>query len=251
MGSTSSNDFVAIYIALFVIIIMGVVLKHVLRNQNETRRQIPLMVIAGVLLVLEIVKQVYHIICGDWHTWYIPLHFCSYFLVWYAVALFTRGKIRQTMYACSLTGGFIVSLLLLVAPRMILHSATVDIFANFNNFHTFFYHIGVMAYWIWMLLLKVYHYETAHLKRTIVFHIGFFFVTIIGAHVFQENFTNVLRADIAIMEDLRLSAGQFTYTMVLFLVGVGAISLVASAVHFIMKKLYHKNLNQDELTNNQ
>ena len=251
MGSTSKTDFFAIYLALFVIIIAGVILKHALRNKNETVRHIPLMVLAGVLFILEIVKQLYHIIGGTWHTWYIPLHFCSYFLVWYTVALLTRGKIRQSMYACSLVGGIIVTLLLLIAPRMILHSATINVFASFNNFHTFVYHAGVMAYWIWMLMLKVYHYENSHLKRTIVFHICFFFVTIIGAHVFHENFTNVLRSDIGLMENLRLSAGQFTYTMALLLVGIGAISLVTGILHLVMKKLYKENLNQEELTNNQ
>ena len=250
MGSTSRTDFVAIYLALFAIIIMGVILKHVLRNKSENMRHLPLMVIAGVLFVLEIIKQVYHIVCGTWHTWYIPLHFCSYFLVWYTVSFFARGKVRQSMYACSLTGGIIVSILLLVAPRMILHSATVNIFGNFNNFHTFFYHMGVMAYWIWMLMLIVYHHETCHLKRTVIFHIVFFFVTIIGAHAFHENFTNVLHSDISIMEEIRLSAGQFNYTVALFLVGIVAISLVSGVIHLVMKKLYKENLNEEELTNN-
>ena len=250
MGSTTQSDFVSIYLALCVIIITGVVLKYTLRNKDEKVRHLPLMIVAIVLLVLEIIKQTYHIICGDWKAWYIPLHFCSYFLIWYTVALFTRGKVRQTMYACSLTGGIIVSLLMLVAPRMILHSATTDIFGEFNHFHTFFYHMGVMAYWIWMLMLKVYHHQSHHLLRTILFHLSMFFVTIIGAHIFNANFTNVLHSDISIMEDLRLTAGQFTYTIVLLLVGISAISLVSASIHFVMKKLYKQNLNREELTNN-
>jgi len=250
MGKTTQAEFMAIYLALFVIITLGIIFKHVLRNKNEAIRHIPLMVIAISLLVLEIVKQVYHIVCHDWKTWYIPLHFCSYFLVWYTIASFTRGKVRQTMYACSLTGGIIVSILLLIAPNLILHDATTNIFGNFNNFHTYVYHMGVMAYWIWMLMLNVYHHQQKHLIHTILLHMQMFFITIIGAHIFDENFTNVLCSDIGIMENLRLSAGQFTYTVVLFLVGISAVALISSCTHFIIKKLYRQNLNQEELTNN-
>lgn len=248
MINDTQADFVAIWLALFVILILGVVLKYVLRNKTEAVRHIPLMVVAGSLLILEVVKQVYHIIYGDWNPWHIPLHFCSYFLVWYGVALFSRGGIRQTMYACSLNGGILVSILLLIAPRMILHSATTDILGCFNHFHTFVYHVGVMAYSVWLIMLNVYHPNRQHVIRSVIFHTILFFCTIAGAHIFHENYTNVLYADINLMENLRLSAGQFTYTCVLLLVGVIGISIVANATYFVMNKLYQKNLNKQKLT---
>ena len=250
MGKITQSDFMSIYIALFVILTVGVVLRHVLRNATEKVRHIPLMVLTVVLLLLEIAKQTYHIVCGDWVTWYIPLHFCSYFLVWFTVALCTRGKVRQTMYACSLTGGIIVSILLLITPQMILHEATTNIFGKFNYFHTYFYHMGVMAYWIWMLMLKVYHHEPQHFRYTIILHVAFFFATIIGAHTFHENFTNVLGSDIKVLEELRVAIGQFPYTMLLLLIGIGSIALVSGVTHLVVKKLYRQNLNQDELKNN-
>ncbi len=248
MGYNTEAEFMAIFLALFVILIMGVILKHALRNKTEAVRHIPLMIVGAFILLFEVTKQTYHLVNHNWNTWHVPLHFCSYFLVWYGVALFTRGKIRQIMYSCSLVGGILVSLLLCIAPDMILHNATTDIFGSFDHFHTYFYHMAVMAYWIWMLMLNVYHPQRQHLITTIILHGIFFFVTIIGAHVFQTNYTNVLHSDISIMETLRYNAGQFTYTIVLALVGVLAVSIVASSIYYITKKLYKQNLNKEKIT---
>ena len=248
MGYNTQAEFMLMFIGLFVILVVGVILRHTLKKSSETIRHIPLMVLAALILLLEIAKQVYHIAVGDWHTWYIPLHFCSYFLVWYAVALCTRGTVRQIMYACSLIGGITVTILLFASPRMILFSALDNIWDTFNHFHTYFYHMGVVAYWIWMLMLNVYHPKRVHIYQVVVLHLAFFFVTIIGAHVFQENFTNVLNSEnIAILEHFRLTAGQFPYTVVLLLVGVGVITIVSCTTYFVLRKLYHHNLNQDEL----
>jgi len=50
------------------------------------------------------------------------------------------------------------------------------------------------------------------------------------------------------METLRYNAGQFTYTIVLALVGVLAVSIVASSIYYITKKLYKQNLNKEKNT---
>ena len=247
MGYTQA-EFIHMFLALFVVLVLGVILKYSLRKKSAAVRQIPLMVLAAAILILEVIKQSYHLINGDWSTWYIPFHFCSYFLVWYAVALCSRGRLRQIMYFCSLVGGILVTILLFVAPRMILHTAASSVFDTFDHFHTFFYHMGVVAYWVWMLMLNVYHPERKHIYCAVIAHTVFFFVTIAGAHIFHTNYTNVLTADIGILEELRLSVGQFPYTIVLLMVGVVAITTVSCATYFIMKKLYRQNLNQEKLT---
>ena len=244
MGYTQA-EFFTMFLALFVILIMGVIFKFTLRKAPLAKRQIPVNTLGAIILILEVVKQGYHIINGDWITWYIPLHFCSFFLVWYAVALFTRGKIRQLMYFCSISGGFLVSVLMFIAPRMILHDAAHDVLGSFNHFHTFFYHMGVVAYWVWMLMLNVYKPERGHIRKAVMIYTGFYFVVITGAFIFQENYTNVLRSDIGMLENLRQTAGQFTYDILLFGIGIVAITIVTNITYFVMSKLYQRYLQKN------
>jgi|GEM_PF-6729388 len=246
MGYTQA-EFFTMFFALFIILVLGVIFKFTLRKATLAVRQIPINTLGAVILILEIIKQGYHLIVGDWRVWFIPLHFCSFFLVWYAVALFTRGKVRQLMYFCSISGGFLVSVLLFIAPRMILHDAVNDVWGSFDHFHTFFYHMGVVAYWVWMLMLNIYKPERSHIRTTVMIYTGFYFVVIAGAFLFRENFTNVLYSDIGILENLRTSTSQFTYDILLLAIGIAAITLVSTATYFAMSKLYQRYLQKNAI----
>ena len=243
MGYTQA-EFFTMFIALFVILIVGVILKFVLGKQSLAVRQIPLHVIGASLLILEVIKQAYHIYMRNWHPWFLPLHFCSFFLVWYGVALFTRGKIRQLMYFCSLTGGFMVSVLLFAAPRLILHDAAHSVWDSFDHFHTFFYHMGMVAYWIYMLMLNIYQPNRQHIKKCTVLYACFYFVVIAGAFTFRTNYTDVLYSSLAALDNFRLSAGQFAYDILLLGFGIGSIAGVSYLTYFVTSKLYQRYLNK-------
>ena len=246
MGYTQA-EFFSMFFTLFIILVLGVIFRFTLRKAPLSIRQIPLSVLGAIILILEVVKQVYHVAAGDWKTWYIPLHFCSFFLVWYAIALFTRGKTRQLMYFCSITGGVMVSILLFIAPRMILHDAAQDVWGSFDRFHTFFYHMGVVAYWVWMIMLDVYHPERQHIYQNIIIYTIFYFFVLAGAYIFHENFTNVLTSAIGALENFRLSTGQFAYNLVLFSIGVGSIALFSWLTYLVMSKLYQHYLRKNSL----
>lgn len=243
MGYTQA-EFFTMFIALFLILTVGVILKFVLGKKSLAVRQIPLHIIGASLLILEVIKQTYHIYMHNWHVWFLPLHFCSFFLVWYALALCTRGKLRQLMYFCSITGGFMVSVLLFVAPRMILHDAAHDVWGSFDHFHTFFYHMGVVAYWIYLILLNVYQPDRQHIKRCILLYTAFYFVVLIGAFTFHENYTDVLHSSLAALDNFRLSAGQFAYDILLLGFGIGCIAGVSFLTYFVTSKLYQHYLNK-------
>lgn len=233
------------FVALFIVLMLGVIFRHVLKKAPLAIRQIPLHVLGATILILEVIKQAYHLIIGDWHVWFLPLHFCSFFLVWYGLALFTRGKTRQLMYFCSITGGIMVSILLFIAPRMILHDAAHDIWSCFDHFHTFFYHMGVVAYWVWMIMLDIYHPERIHIRKAIMIYSIFYFVVIAGAYIFHENFTDVLRSSFTPFDNFRIAVGQFAYDIALLAIGIGSIALVSTLTYYNMNKLYQRNLQKN------
>lgn len=245
MGYTHA-EFVVMFLALFIILVLGVILRFTLKNKPLAIRQIPLQIIAASLVLIEIVKQIYRISTGTWTTRCLPFHFCSFFLIWFAVALFTRGKTRQLMYFCSLTGGFIMTIVMYFAPRIILQEASSVFWDSFNHYHTFFFHMGVVAYWIWMLMLNIYQPDHHHVKKAIILYTTFYFVTIAGAFIFKENFADVLYPSLKVFDQFRLTAGQFAYDVGLLTVGVGLTACVAHLVFFATSKLYQHNLKENQ-----
>ena len=236
-------EFINMFSALVIVLGLGIIFRITLKNKSFAIRQIPIHVVGATILILEVVKQTYHIIHGDWHAWFLPLHFCSFFLVWYAVALFTRGKVRQLMYFCSLTGGILVSILLFAAPSMILHDASRDIWSCFDHVHTYFYHIGMFAYWVWLLMLDIYQPEREHIKKTILVYTSFYFVVLAGAYIFHENFTDALYSSVNAFNTARLKIGQFLYDTILIGVGIGAITGISFLTYHLLNKVrQHKNV---------
>ena len=84
-------------IILISIILVAFTLGHALKNKSDKIRNIPLIIIAVIILVLEVIKQVRAIVTG-YSGWTIPLHFCSFFMVWFPLAQFTTGKVKQSWY---------------------------------------------------------------------------------------------------------------------------------------------------------
>ena len=144
MGYTKAV-FINMFSALAVVILLGVVLKLTLGKKSLAVRQIPLHVIGFSLVVFEIVKQTVYICKGTWNTWCLPLHFCSFFLIWFAVALVTRGRLRQLMYFCSLTGGVIMTVVLYFSPTAVLPEASKNFWDTFEHGHSYFFHISVFS----------------------------------------------------------------------------------------------------------
>lgn len=248
MGYTQA-EFINMFAALFVILVLGIILRLTLKNKTLAIRQIPLHIVGATLVGIEVVKQVYHICVGDWNTWFLPFHFCSFFLIWYAIALCTRGNIRQLMYFCSLTGGVIVTAVMYVAPHIILQDGARIFWDTFNHGHTYFFHMGVVAYWIWMLMLDIYQPQRQHIKKTVLLYGAFFLVTVAAAFIFHENYTDVLSSSLAGFENFRLTAGQFIYDICLLLVGFSVITGMAFLLYIAISKFKTYQMKQSKNKN--
>ncbi len=245
MGYTHA-EFVVMFMALFVILVLGVILRFTLKNKPLAIRQIPLHILGATIVIIEIVKQIYRIAEGTWTTRCLPFHFCSFFLIWYGLALITRGKFRQLMYFCSLIGGITVTVFMYCAPRIILVDAAHTFWDSFSHFHAFFFHMSVVAYWVWMLMLNIYQPDYQHIKKAVMLYTAFYFVTIAGAFIFKENYADVLYPSLKVFDQFRLTAGQFAYDVALLAVGIGLITGMSYAAYFITSKLYRHNLKQNQ-----
>ncbi len=228
-------------LGLAVVLLLGITLRQLLKNKALWIREIPLQVLAGLTLLLEVAKQVYHLfILDDWYPWFLPMHFCSYFLIWYAFALCSRGRVRQIAYACSLYGGIIMTAVLLVAPRLILMDACQNIFASFSPFHSYVFHLIVVAYWAWLLLLRVYQPNKNHIWQATLLHWGMFALSISAAYAFNTNYVQVLTSTLGLLEKVRLGAGQFVYNLLIFTGGGLLVAGVGTATYCATNSCYHR-----------
>ena len=189
------------------VVMLGIsVLLHVLLKHKSLRvRMIPIQVIAVILVVLEIFKQVISFSKG-YDLYHIPLHFCSLVLFSLPAFAFYRGKYAQQV--ASIAVGFTASVFVLTAiyPDLIYGGGEVPLFfVRFLSFHTVTFHNLAMFAFMLMVALNVYEPRRGDWKYPVFFIGGYCIVAAIISHLIDTNFNNLYRCNVAPLEAIRLS----------------------------------------------
>ena len=225
---------------LVIIIVLGILLNFLLKNKSDKIKNLPLTFIAITLVVLEIIKQVYHIKRGTWTTWHIPIHFCSSFIFWLPFAQFSNGKIKDLAYACAMSAGVLMTFIFYLDPTSIFGNACDNPLASFPTFHTFTFHFLAVAYWIWLWIFKLYSPNKNHIYK-VGFIFGIYYLVIIAsAYLLNTNYTNVLYSVNEGMQAIRLKIGTPLFLILLFTLAVLGIMAICFLIYWSQKKLQDK-----------
>lgn len=224
MFNWTKDEIQIVPITLMVIIFLSVIINFYLRNKSEKIKRIPLLIITIIVLILEIIKQVYSLIKG-YDLWKLPLHFCSIFLFVFSFASFGKGPLRKIGDVISLSGGFAVLIAFLISPRNIIGNACENVFANFDQFHTFTYHFLVFFYFFILISSNLVKAKFSDIKYIITTVLGYAIIAIVAGYSLNINYCSVLQNNYSFLEAIRLSCGPRIYLICLIIFGICALSL--------------------------
>lgn len=232
MFSWSSSQIVVLPLVLIIVIALAVITSYLTRNKSELVKRIPLIVIASVMLILEVVKQIYNMVIG-YNFWTLPFHFCSLFLYFYPLASFFKGKVAEFGKTMSYVCGTLFLMLFYIDPTSIIGNSCDEIFATFSSFHTFTYHHLIILFYLILLISKLYHPTKWSFLYGAIGIAIYGIVAVPLAHILNVNFCNILHNSIPILENIRLLHGQVLYTCVMFFLGFAGAELVVGASYLI------------------
>ena len=230
MGLWTMTHFITVIPAFIVFIALALLIARLLKNKSERIKYIPLQVIAVILLVLEVGKQIYSAWDGSYDLYSLPFHYCSLFLYLLPFHAFYRGKYSHVTDAASF--GCLASLVLdmLLMPAVIYSADNVkNMFTGtYIDFHTVVFHNLVCLYFFLTLALGLYKIETKRdVKIMTVFLAIYVAVAAVLSQTLEVNFHNLYRCNIAFLEDVRLAviaaiggAGQLIYIAILFVLTI-------------------------------
>lgn len=240
MFKWTQSELIVLPIAFICMLAITIATSIWLKNKSDKIKNIPLSIIAILLFVLEIAKQIINIVQG--YTWWtLPLHFCSFFFVWYPLAQFTKGKWQEIFKTIAFVWGFFLTIAFYVSPQPIIGNATDSIFASFSTAHTFFFHHLAILYFMLTLGLKLYKPKYEHIIYGLCCLLIYAIIAIPCAYIFDTNFCNILFSDLTLLENLRLATNQFVYDFVLLLLGALGVVIVISISTFIYNFVINKN----------
>jgi len=235
------DNLIAAAFALPIVIGLIIGLYFLLRKRSLKMQLIPFMVIAGLLIVMEIAKQIISIVNG-YNFFHIPLHICSVFLFSFALAVFLKqgSRASKMFWALSLIVGSLVVALMLIGPNIILSGSinTSSATSLFMSIHTIVYHY-ILIVFVVLAFMFGFHKKLSFLDLMlgIAAFAVFLIIAIIMSNVLDTNYSAFLRDFVFIsMFDLPL----WLYQMFGFLIYTAGAFIIA-AIIFGVNRIKRKN----------
>ena len=191
--------------AVIVFAVITFLLYRLIGNKERHIRIIPLQVIAVLLLLLELGKQILSFEDG-YDLYHLPFHFCSLFIFILPAAAFYHGKYQNTV--CGIAAAFCgaVTFLMLIYPNIIYPPYDVQqFFDSYFSFHTVVFHNLVILAFFCIVALQIHTPTKGEQKAIVLFVIGFCIVAATMSQLLKTNYANMYTCNVPVLETVRLS----------------------------------------------
>lgn len=211
-------------------LLLAALLGRILNNKPEKTRMLPMQVIAVLLLLLELGKQVISLMRG-YDLYHIPLHYCSLFIFAIPAMAFYRGRHAGKVRAVTSALCASVFLIMLIYPSLIYSAEDVrGFFREYMSFHTVAFHNLVMLSFVLILALRLHQPEKRGEPGAIcVFMLCYCTVAAIAAQLLKTNYANFYQCNIPPLESVRQwvqARAGYGFTQFLYILAVTAVTLL-------------------------
>ncbi len=196
---------------LFIFLISASVFYVILTRKHQKLRGIPLKIITICLILTEILKQVYYLSTNQYQKNFIPLWFCSLFMVLFLLSEFTPSKVAKNFKPMSFCFSFVFMILLICYPSWMWGASASGIFDGVPHFVQFNYHALLLAYFIYSLISLSYvprRRDCLLLIICVLFYISYAVPAAISLNV---NYEWLLYSIYPPFDKFRINHGQFAY----------------------------------------
>lgn len=206
MGLWTKEHAITVLPAIAVMIVIAAALRLLIGSRSMKTRMIPFQILACILVILEIGKQLVSLSRG-YDLYHLPFHFCSLFIFALPVMAFYNGKHRHTV--CTVTSALCTSVfvIMLIYPNLIYSAGNInEFFTDYLSFHTVAFHNIVMFEFILIMALGLHTPgQKGEHKAIVIFTICFCAVAATMAQLLKTNYANYYSCNIPVFESLRIT----------------------------------------------
>ena len=248
MGYTKAERIV-LPIAFVSMCLIALLLRTLLLKKSEKVKKIPFLVVTSLMVLGELVKQIRGMIIG-YDLWWIPLHFCSTFFVWFSLAEFAKGEFAKRMKSVAFLTTLCLFVAMYLSPRSILGNACENIFSSFSSAHSFFFHQLAIFYMLLSLALNRVNLQKKDAYYWITCMSAYFTIAVISAYALNTNYFSLLYFPLSFLDSFRVAYGQIPYNLLQACVLIFA---PLSVVFFLgkIKRIFAVSVQIDQLQVNE
>lgn len=213
--------------ALVVMILLSIALRVCLGKKDIKIRMIPVQIIAVLLLVLEVGKQVVSFSRG-YDLYHIPLHFCSLLLFTLPAMAFYTGKYAQQVRAVGTATCGAIFWLTAIYPCLIYSAGNIaGFFTNFLDAHTVIFHNLAMLAFLLIVALNLHAPASkGEHKNIVLFLTAFCVIAAVMSQLLETNYAGFYHCNVPIVEQVRISLQPilgYWPTQLIYIVGLTAV----------------------------
>ncbi len=215
--------------ATIVMLVVAVILRLTIGKKPLHIRMIPIQIMAVVVVLLEIGKQVTSFLNG-YDLYHIPLHYCSMLIFALPAMAFYKGKHSETVRAVAASLCMAMTLLTLIYPCLIYSAGNIENYWNgYLDFHTVTFHNLMIFATFCVLALDIYTPQPKGEQRAVILCVSIFCViSATMAQVLQTNYANYYSCNIPPLESVRLAvqatagyvAAQLLYVLIVSVLNI-------------------------------
>ena len=250
MGLWTETHAITILPTFVVFTVLAIVIAKLLKDKPENVRWLPFRIMAGIIVVLEIVKQVLAFDGGEYDLYSLPFHYCSLFLYLFPLHAFVglfidkNGKAKKIMDTLALVCGASLVLMMLTMPANIYSADAIKGFTDsFSSFHTVFFHNLASFYVFLMVAMKMYEINVKQdLVYTAIFLSAYVILATILSYTLETNFHNLYKCNIDMFWDVVISMEQIigVWARVIYVAIVFVLTTVIAYIGYFLAILIAK-----------
>ena len=195
------SQFISLLFWLILIVGFSFTYKQYTKNKDESIKEIPLKVIAIVVVILELIKLFYNY-KSDFLFDSLPLHFCHMYLLWLPLSVFTKGRFKHKLQCISVIACLYMTVLMYIFPSAIIGHSELYFFTEFGSFHNFIVHQLYAFFSLFSIINNIYKPEKndyIYMMGAIVFYA---IIGIPGANITKYNYALILQSNIPFIDNL-------------------------------------------------
>lgn len=213
--------------ALVVMLLVSIALRAWLGKKDSKIRMIPVQIVAGLLLILEMGKQVVSFTRG-YDLYHIPLHFCSLLLFALPAMAFYKGKHADRVRAIGTATCGAIFWLTAIYPCLIYSAGNIEgFFTNFLDAHTVLFHNLAMLAFMLIVALDLHQPAPKGEHKLIVLYLTVFcVVAAVMSQLLETNYAGFYHCNVPIVEEIRISLQPvlgYWPTQLIYIVGLTAV----------------------------
>jgi len=215
--------------SLIVSVIAALLLRRALGQKERRIRMIPFQILAVIVVLLEIGKQLVSFSRG-YDLYHIPLHFCSLLLFTLPAMAFYTGKYAAQVRAVGTAICGAIFWLTAIYPCLIYSAGNIEgFFTNYLDAHTVLFHNLAMLAFMLMVALDLHTpAPTGEHKLIVLFLTAFCVIAAVMSQLLETNYAGFYHCNVPPIEEFRLSLQPvigYWPTQLIYIAGL-------TAVHF-------------------